>query len=156
MREIYLDAVGDIFRHGGDNYSCYSVSVCILFHLLVSLMNQVYFKFSCMWHQLLPEFSFHQLPENYHHSIIVSTLSVFLKVILNTETIWCMWQYQVWVISMSSRDIMWHLSSSYLGHLKTCTHYVLNTVILKTMGKGVAMLQIKGKTVICKVFHKGN
>ena len=59
--EIYWDAVGDIFRLGGDNCSCYSVSICMLFQLLVSLMHQVYIKLFCMRHQLLPEFSFQQL-----------------------------------------------------------------------------------------------
>ena len=68
VREIDEDAVGDIFRLGGYNCSCCSVSVCILFHLLVSLMHQVYINIFCIRHQLLPEFSFHQLPENFHSS----------------------------------------------------------------------------------------
>ena len=55
-------------RLGGDDCSCYSVSVVILFHLLVSLMHQVYIKIFCIRHQLLPEFSFHQLPKNFHNS----------------------------------------------------------------------------------------
>ena len=67
-RKIYWNAVGDIFRLGGDICSCYCVSVCILFHLLVSLMHQVYIKIFCIRHQLLPEFSFHQNPENFHNS----------------------------------------------------------------------------------------
>ena len=43
------------------------IYVCILFHLLVSLMHQVYIKTFCMRHQLLPEFSFHQPPENFQN-----------------------------------------------------------------------------------------
>ena len=54
-------------RLGGDNCSCNSVGVCFLFHLLVSLMHQVYIKTFCIRHQLLPEFFFHQLPEYFPH-----------------------------------------------------------------------------------------
>ena len=61
---------------GGDNYSCYSVSVCILFDLLVSLMHQVYIKIFCIRHQLLPEFSFHQLPENLNHRLQEKILDI--------------------------------------------------------------------------------
>ena len=67
-RDLHWEAVGDIFRLGADNCSCYSVSVVILFHLLVSLMHQVYITTFCIRHQLLPEFSFHQLPENFHNN----------------------------------------------------------------------------------------
>ena len=65
--EMYWDAVGDIFRLGGDNCSCCSVGVCILFHLQVSLMHQFYIKIFSM-SNLLPEFSFHQPLENFHNS----------------------------------------------------------------------------------------
>lgn len=44
---------GDIFRIGGDNYSCCFGSICILLHLLVSLMHKVHMKFFCKRHQLL-------------------------------------------------------------------------------------------------------
>ena len=71
-KEMLWETSSDL---GGDNCSCSSVSVCILFHLLVSLMHQVYIKIFCIRHQLLPEFSFHQLPEIFHNKILYCSKS---------------------------------------------------------------------------------
>ena len=77
----------DIFSLGGDNCSCYSVSVCILFHLLVSLMHHIYIKIFCIRHQLLTEFSFHQLPENFLNSGHRQLLSPYPSLILCSASV---------------------------------------------------------------------
>ena len=56
------------------------VNVDVLFHLLVSLMPRVYIKLFCVGHQLLPEFSFHQLPENCHNTEYLSDITAFKEI----------------------------------------------------------------------------
>ena len=52
--EEYMGCCGRNRQTWLDNCSCYRVSICILCHLLVSLMHQVYIKILCR-HQPLPD-----------------------------------------------------------------------------------------------------
>ena len=70
---VYWEAEWDILRLGGNNCSCDSMSVGLLFHLLVSLLHQISIQLFCIRNQLLPEFSFHQLPEHFHHKLVSRT-----------------------------------------------------------------------------------
>ena len=69
---------------GVNNCSCYSVDVCILLDLLVSLMHQVYIKTFCIRHQPHPvEWSssnlkvgrlIPSLPKNLHAEVSLSKM----------------------------------------------------------------------------------
>ena len=53
------------------------LAFCILFHL-VSLMHQVHINTFGIRHLLLPEFFFHQLPENFHHMYYMHVIGMLV------------------------------------------------------------------------------
>ena len=98
--------MGDASRGGYTGTLWETSSDLVLFHLLVSLMHQVYIKIFCMRHQLLPEFSFHQLPEN-SHNINYSYFTLQLELSsypgIEQSVSLCVSHVEVW----SKRDALW-------------------------------------------------